>query len=249
MTETEKILYARTYVDKLARGINPLTDQMIPESDVIHHVRISRCLFYVSDLLRQMAEEKNISEKKTDPEKVPFRIAEAVRKNFVFSDEPIPASEIAKRVNALIQPEEEVKLNYRHISDWLVKNGFLKETAGPDGRVSRKPTPEGMELGIFVEQRQGKNGMYPVTVYRKSAQHCIIDHLDAVIRTGENSRKEKEEAALRGQPWTQAQDETLTDLFRQNVPVSEIAVRMKRSRNGVKARLKRLGLIEHRKDV
>lgn len=46
MTEVEKIAYTRMYIEKLANGINPLTDQAVPDTDLINNVRISRCLFY-----------------------------------------------------------------------------------------------------------------------------------------------------------------------------------------------------------
>lgn len=45
MTELEKIAYAKTYIEKLANGINPLTNQAVPDDDIINNVRISRCLF------------------------------------------------------------------------------------------------------------------------------------------------------------------------------------------------------------
>ncbi len=41
MTELETLQRAKMYVDKLANGINPLTDQPVDEGDVINHVRIS----------------------------------------------------------------------------------------------------------------------------------------------------------------------------------------------------------------
>ena len=56
MTEMERIGLARTYIEKLANGVNPLTDQEIPENDSINNVRISRCLFYVADVLKQVQE-------------------------------------------------------------------------------------------------------------------------------------------------------------------------------------------------
>ena len=40
------------YINKLAKGINPLDDSLIPGNDVLNNVRLSRCLFYVSDILR-----------------------------------------------------------------------------------------------------------------------------------------------------------------------------------------------------
>jgi len=35
MTEAEKIAYAKSFIDKLANGINPLDDSPIPEDDIV----------------------------------------------------------------------------------------------------------------------------------------------------------------------------------------------------------------------
>lgn len=51
MTDLEKMQRAKMYIDKLANGIDPLTDSEITDDSVLNHVRISRCLFYVSDIL------------------------------------------------------------------------------------------------------------------------------------------------------------------------------------------------------
>ena len=56
MTELEKTAYAKSFIDKLANGINPLDNQPIEETDIVNNVRISRCLFYVSDILRKVIE-------------------------------------------------------------------------------------------------------------------------------------------------------------------------------------------------
>lgn len=45
MTETDKIAHARVYMEKLANGINPLTNQVVPDADLMNNVRISRCFF------------------------------------------------------------------------------------------------------------------------------------------------------------------------------------------------------------
>ena len=46
MTELETIARAQMYLEKLANGVNPLTDAEVGDSDVVNNVRISRCLFY-----------------------------------------------------------------------------------------------------------------------------------------------------------------------------------------------------------
>ena len=40
MTEVEKIAYARMYIEKLANGINPLTDKAVPDTDLIRLLHV-----------------------------------------------------------------------------------------------------------------------------------------------------------------------------------------------------------------
>lgn len=51
MTDLENMEHAKMYVDKIANGINPLTDEAIREDDFINNVRMARSLFYVSGVL------------------------------------------------------------------------------------------------------------------------------------------------------------------------------------------------------
>ena len=56
MTEIEMMQTARVYLDKMANGVDPLTDKAVAETDCLNQVRISRCLFYVSDVLGRVIE-------------------------------------------------------------------------------------------------------------------------------------------------------------------------------------------------
>ena len=48
MTELETMQRAKMYLDKLSRGIDPITGNEVPEDTVLNNVRICRCLHYVS---------------------------------------------------------------------------------------------------------------------------------------------------------------------------------------------------------
>ncbi|MBM6896768.1 hypothetical protein H9X86_05200 [Pseudoflavonifractor capillosus] len=181
MTEVEKIAYARSYIQKLANGINPLTGQEVSEGDVINHVKISRCLFYVSDVLGQVVENGGVSLRKRNVRKLPFQLDYQAREAFRYSEAPIPISEITRRINELIQPEEMTKLSYRHILEWLIEIGLLVLVTDASGKMIRKPTRSGEDLGITVEQRQSPRGAYTVVVYSKAAQEFILDNLDGAI--------------------------------------------------------------------
>lgn len=236
MTELEKIERAKMYMDKLANGINPIDDTIVPDDDLINNVRLSRCFFFVSDVLRQVIENgetKSVVNKK--PKKRPLEIPFEKRSQFSYSKIPIPASEIAKRINSLADNDNMKKLTYSGILTWLTEIGMMEWTVTPDGKRTKRPTKIGEETGISVEERMGNNGPYQVVVYNNDAQHFIIDNLDAIL-TAENMQTEMHSA-----PWTKDHDDCLIDLYKKSVPVSEIAITLKRSASAVRGRLKKLG--------
>lgn len=53
MTEQEKLQRAKDCIDSLANGLNPLDGTPVPEQDIVNNVKISRCLFFVSNVLRK----------------------------------------------------------------------------------------------------------------------------------------------------------------------------------------------------
>ena len=106
MTELEKIEYAKGFMDKLANGINPLDGTPIPDGDIVNNVRLSRCFFYVSDILRRVIENGGTelvrTPKSSKPKKKTFELTEAERSRIVISDVPVTVSEITHQLNALI---------------------------------------------------------------------------------------------------------------------------------------------------
>ena len=246
MTELEKMQRAKMYIDKLANGINPIDDKAAAESDIINNVRLSRCLFYVSDILRQLIANGGIVKAGKSAPKPPFFLTDEQKDQYIPSDKPIPVSDIAKALNAIAGPEQCRKLSYASITNWLIHIGALEMQNGSDGKMKKLPTPHGAELGIENETRSGMYGEYQVNVYSKDAQRLIVDNIEVIVRL-HNGDPEKA-ADNHGQAWTPAQEECLIELFRKNVPVSEIAVTLMRTEAGILARLKKLGLIEKRSE-
>lgn len=178
MTELEKIAYARSFIDKLANGINPIDDSAIKEDDIVNNVRISRCFFYVSDILRQVIDNGGINKKKAY---IPFELSLQDRARFEYSDKPIPISEIAKRLNALVTNENMKKIAYRDIAEWLVSVDMLCVFTKTDGKTAKMPTENAANIGVFTEKRTGQRGEYTVTVCNRNAQAFVVDNLDAII--------------------------------------------------------------------
>ena len=238
MTELETLERARMYMQKLANGINPIDGTSIPDGDTVNHVRLSRCFFYVADVLRQVIDNGGVNGQKK-AKKTPFSLTVKQRSSFAFSSAPIPISEVSKRINALVEDETMKTMSYRAIRDWLLYLGMLEEMQDGEGKIVKRPTKQGEDMGIHLESRTGLNGLYVVVVYDLDAQHFILDNLDAVIAF-ENSRTENQ-----GQPWTAEQDNCLKDLYEKGAPISEIAATLKRNRESIRSRLKKLDLPLH----
>ena len=147
MTELEKMQRAKMYIDKLANGINPLNDLPAAESDVINNIRISRCLFYVSDILRQVIESNGVQSKEKSGKK-PFFLSVDSRKQFSFSATPISISEITKRINDLVDVDTYKKLKHTDITSWLIEINALEVCSTADGKTVKRPTEQGKSLGI-----------------------------------------------------------------------------------------------------
>ena len=54
MTDLDIMQLAKMYMEKLAQGIDPISDQEIPEDSVLNNVRLARCFFYMSGILDQV---------------------------------------------------------------------------------------------------------------------------------------------------------------------------------------------------
>jgi len=180
MTELETLERAKMYLDKLANGIDPLTDCPAAEGDVIQQVRISRCLFYVSDVLRQLIEQGGLSKPKKRVGREPFELTPAEAARFDYSNEPIPVGEITQRINACLTDENRRRLKKGVIAAFLEEAGFLASVIDADGRARRLATEAGERIGIYSETRTGYRGPYTVTLYTRDAQAFVLDHIDAI---------------------------------------------------------------------
>lgn len=235
MTELDKVKRAKMYIDQLVKGIDPISGTPVPEGDVVKNARLIRCFFFISGVLGQVIENGGTAPQK-GPKKIPYAVSYERRGDFVFSDIPIPASEIAKRLNDLTDDKDMKRMTYVMLAEWLVETGMLTAALGPDGKEVKRPTPQGTELGITVEDRISVNGPYQVVVYNRNAQQFLLDNLDAVLA----SEAVREEARRR--PWTQKDDWRLEELSRSGTAVREMAAALERPVAAVRTRLKKLGL-------
>lgn len=180
MTELEIIARAQMYLEKLANGVNPLTGAEVGENDVVNDIRIARCLFYTSGILKQIVENKG-KFKGEMPDRKPFCITQEQISRYEFSEYGLSITEITKRFNSLIDTVYVKELKTKDISEWLVETGLLTNIV-VNNKTRRRPTPKGETIGIFTEERSNQYGtMYEGVFYNTKAQHFIVDNIDAIV--------------------------------------------------------------------
>lgn len=245
MTEIEKLQRAQMYISKLANGINPLNDNPVDQNEIINNERISRCLRYVSEVLDGVIKSNRKTDNKKKVKKLPFFLSPEARSEFVSSEIPMTASEIARYLNSLADLNVCYKLRVTDIIKWLVEAGLLETQIHSENKEIKYPTSIGLDLGIFTESRSGLYGNYTAVFYNQKAQMFIVDNIEAIVEL----RSQKISAENQGAAWTDEQDKVLKIMFSEKKTVAEIAEALKRSTGGIRARLKRLGLIENRKEA
>ena len=237
MTELEKIRRAKLYIDKLANGINPIDDSPVPEQDVINQVRISRCLFFVSQVLGQVEQQGGVRGPGR-PVKRAFAITKEQQTKLILEDQPIPVSEFVRRVNeAVPQRPDRQKLRTTDVTTWLLEQGLIEIVPQADHKSVKVPTAQGRALGIVLEQLTGPTGVYQGMLYGPEAQRFLADHLEGIAAV--SARASQAQTV----PWTQEEEKKLAELYRGGAAIEQIAFTLQRSPSAVRARLKRLGLV------
>ena len=182
MTEMVKLQNARDYMDKLSNGIDPTRDEVLPGDSVLNNVDLSRCFFYISDILRQVIENKGVVSRQGQGKRhlAQFSLPDEMHDSVEITTTPTMIRQFTERINRLIDENNMQKLKVTALTRWLVINGFLCEEIIND-KKRKKPTEEGEKLGIYSENKEGQYGGYLAILYKESAQRHIVNNLKEII--------------------------------------------------------------------
>lgn len=178
MNNREKSIIAKDWILKLANGINPLDGSPIPEDDIVNNVHISRCLFYVAELLGTPQIKGNKKSKEYENE---FYInpEDFDKVNIV---ERTGIANFVREINQLI-PENTRPISYGKILNWLIANGYLEEVEVDNFGKRKNPTPSGCAVGISAGLREGTKGQYWAVEYNSNAQRFILSNINAISKS------------------------------------------------------------------
>lgn len=179
MTELETMQWAKMYMDKLAQGIDPITNQEMPEDSTLNNVRMARCFFYVSDVLGQVIANGGVVGGK--PKLQDFSITREQLSRVQISQGSVRVTQLVEMISAAVGNSQMRKLKTTEITDWLLAKGFLEKQIAPDGKSRRVPTESGLRIGLSTQIRQGQYGEYQAVFYNAEAQQFVLDNLFAML--------------------------------------------------------------------
>ena len=179
MTELETMQRAKMYLDKLAQGIDPITNQDVPEDSVLNNVRLARCFFYASGVLEQVIANGGVIGGK--PKLQPFAVGAEQLAKVQLSQEPVRVTQLVEMISAAVDNPQMKKLSTTVITNWLLEKGFLEKETGTDGKSRRIPTQNGLMIGLSTQIRQGQYGEYQAVFYNTDAQRFVLDNLGTMI--------------------------------------------------------------------
>lgn len=180
MTELDIMKHAKSYLDSLSQGIDPISGQPVPGDSVLNNVRLEKCFRYVSGVLEQVIANGG---KVVSGAPVPFYITPEELQCISPAQEPLRISQLAKLITDAVDDPQRIPLRATVMTDWLLEKGFIEKRERPDGKFQRLPTPTGESIGISVHTVQGQYGSYESVDYAPAAQRFLLDHLLDILQS------------------------------------------------------------------
>ena len=174
--EKEKLTVAIDWVRKLAEGVNPIDESVLPERDIVNNVHVSRCLYFVADLLEEISRGKRFSKRQYG---VDFQLTPEMASN-VYIAEKTGIAMFVREINKVI-PENMKPLSVSKVTQWLVSIGYLEEREKSDGHKYKLPTELGKSIGISSFWINGMQGQYLAVSYDVNAQHFILENISKAV--------------------------------------------------------------------
>lgn len=251
MERLQKILKAKTYLEFMAQSIDPTTQEAI-DDPVLQKHEIKEMFQYIASLLDELIKNKGEVINITTP--IEFQI-EKINKNLItVSDQPIQISGLVKRINNQVDKNKMSSFKQSLLIEWLLQNGYLNKDKKPVLKdvIVYSTTDSSKDIGIMEQDRiNPETGeIKKAVVLTRKAQEFIVNNLENIVGMTEEIKSPKtsdsyQELDMAGQKWTNEEQERLVQEFiEEKLTIEQIAQIHHRKVGGIKARLKKIGLIE-----
>lgn len=179
MNDLETMRRAKVYLDKLAQGIDPITNQEVCEDSVLNNVRLARCFFYVSDIIGQVIDNGGVVGQVTKT--VEFAIAPDQLALVRIREYPVRITELMDELYHAVGNPQMKRPSAKKFTDWLIEKGCMAQITDSIGKTHRIPTDRGVRMGMSTRLRQSRDGEYQAVYYDVNMQRFLLDNLAEIL--------------------------------------------------------------------
>lgn len=197
MEKLQVIRRAKSYMDMLSNGIDPISGELVKNDSTFQQERLQKCFSFVSEILDEIIRTNGIV---TLPATEFSHGYEAVKKKSVFSlnqqqrnsirvtNNPIIPSAFIKNINSVVDSDNMEKLSLTTINKWLLKQGYLTESKVPTviNKNVKTVTPLSTQIGVIeqtvVDPKTGEAKTQ--LLFSRQAQEFILDNIESILSLG-----------------------------------------------------------------
>lgn len=176
----EKIEKAKNVLQTIAKGVNPLTGEIIEEDSFLNDVRISRCFYFVAEIMDNVI---NGAYRTNGNKLSQFIITPEQKQKVEFPEGKIGVNEFSKCVNLQIDLNRSKKLSGVEINKRLKKMGILSEVATLDGKTRTTANQKSSEYGLETEKRTFNGVEYDMVVINDKGKKYLLDNIETILAT------------------------------------------------------------------
>ena len=178
----KKIENLQGIMQDLSHGIDPTSGMCFQDDTILNNVVLKHAFATTSEILKDIIHSgpRRVS-KVNSSYKPPFHLFPDEINKICFSDKPITISKLTHLINEVGQDRCMKKLKATDLTYWLTQQGYLEVVDIDEENPYKRPTQEGMALGISYEIRTNSMDIqYSVNFYSLSAQKFIASKINEI---------------------------------------------------------------------
>jgi hypothetical protein len=178
VSEAEKMEKAKNVLLKIAKGIDPLTGEIISENSFLNDARIIRCFYYVTEVLDKAMKG---TYGRVGKKPVVFSITPEQKNEVKFPESNIGVNEFARCINMYIDTSKSKKVTGVRINKGLKKMGILSEQDTGNGKTRTITNSESMKYGFETEKKIFNGSEYEMVVINNKGKKYLLDNIESLM--------------------------------------------------------------------
>jgi hypothetical protein len=178
--EVDYLNQTKNVLERLARGLNPLTGKTVEKESFLKQVEIGKYLTIAGEVVDRLIRNGG---RMSSAKQTPFTITVAQKKAVKLTDGKIGVNEFSRCVNRCLDADDSKKLTGVELNKRLKKLGILSEEKLADGKNHTTVNAKSGEFGFESEHRTYKGEEYEMVVINEVGKKYLLDNLETIMAT------------------------------------------------------------------